>query len=140
LTYGDGPAGSKHIKTALESFFEDFFFPARPVRMEHMVISNGVTSAIEHIVWALADPGDGILVGRPYYRAFIMDMEQRPGVRMVPVSFNEIDPFGPDCVARYEEALLAAELAGVKIRAIMLCHPHNPLGRCYPREAIVRIM
>ncbi|KAF2632361.1 PLP-dependent transferase [Macroventuria anomochaeta] len=122
LTYGDdGPSGSKHLKAALACFFNDNFFPAR---------CHG----------ALANPGDGILVGRPYYRAFIIDVEQRPDVRMVPVSFEDIDPLGSGCAAKYEEALLASERAGVKVRAIMLCHPHNPLGHCYPKETIVRIM
>ncbi|CAN9210832.1 unnamed protein product [Alternaria alternata] len=140
FTYGDGPSGSKQIKTAVASFFEDHFAPAKPVRAEHLVITNGVTSALEHAAWALADPGDGILVGRPYYRAFIMDMEQRPNVRMVPVSFNDVDPFGPGCVAQYEEALLAAQTTGIKIRAILLCHPHNPLGRCYSKAVLMKIM
>jgi bifunctional pyridoxal-dependent enzyme with beta-cystathionase and maltose regulon repressor activities len=105
-----------------------------------MIITNSVTSALKHVAWALADPREGILVSRPYYRAFIMDIEQRPRVRTIPVSFNEVDPFGSDCVTLYKESLLAAQAAGTRIRAILLCYPHNPLGRCYPKAILTKIM
>src|SRR5690242_14962229 len=75
FTYGDGPAGSNNIKTVLSNFLNEYLKPIRKVRSEDLLVTNGVTSAIEHAAWAIANPGDGILVGRPYYRAFIMDME-----------------------------------------------------------------
>ncbi|KAJ4982812.1 hypothetical protein SVAN01_11685 [Stagonosporopsis vannaccii] len=140
FTYGDGPSGSTRLRHALADFFQRYFRPATPLAPEHLVVTNGVTSAIEHVAWALANPGEGILVGRPYYRAFVMDMEQRASVHMVPVSFEDVDPFGPACTTRYEEALLESRRNGVPIRAILLCHPHNPLGRCYSIPALQALM
>jgi 1-aminocyclopropane-1-carboxylate synthase len=32
--------------------------------------------------------------------------------------------------------LLAAQKEGIKIRALLLCNPHNPLGKCYPVETL----
>ncbi|EMC98346.1 hypothetical protein BAUCODRAFT_121220 [Baudoinia panamericana UAMH 10762] len=29
---------------------------------------------------------------------------------------------------------------GMGIRALLLCDPHNPLGRCYPRDTIIASM
>lgn len=40
----------------------------------------------------------------------------------------------------FEEAINKSEASGVKIRALMLCNPHNPLGRCYPKETIIELM
>ncbi|KAF2792391.1 PLP-dependent transferase [Melanomma pulvis-pyrius CBS 109.77] len=140
LTYGDGPSGSKHVKEAVSSFFNSYFHPVAGVKLEHLFITNGVTSAIEHAALALANPGDGILLGRPYYRSFLHDIGFRTGVKVISVSFGDIDPCGPDCVTRYEEALIASNTNGVKIRALMLCHPHNPLGRCYSRGTIIALM
>lgn len=56
------------------------------------------------------------------------------------VSFGDIDQFSAEAVAEYEKALLAAQERGVKIRALLLCHPHNPLGRCYTRDALIAFM
>jgi aspartate/methionine/tyrosine aminotransferase len=140
FTYGDGPSGSKHLRDILATFFNEYFQPVQDVNPSQLMITNGVTSAIEHVAWAIADPGDGILLGRPYYRAFLPDISLRTGVKVVPVAFGDMDPLAEEGVAKYEQALLASNKAGVKIRALMLCHPHNPLGRCYSKETIIALM
>ena len=140
LTYGDGPCGSTPLRSVLSSFLNNYFAPAAPVVPDHLMVTNGLSSAIEQSSWALADSGDGILLGRPYYRAFLPDIGLRTGVKVVPVAFGDVDPCGVDCVRKYEEALMASNEAGVKVKALMLCHPHNPLGRCYSRETIVALM
>lgn len=140
LTYGDGPSGSRLLRRALATFLNDEFHPAQPVQSEHLLVTNGVTSAVEHCAWNLADPGEGILLGRPYYRAFINATQLRAGVEVVPVAFGSLDPCGVGCVAEYERALIQSNTHGVKIRALLLCHPNNPLGRCYSPETIVSLM
>ena len=55
-------------------------------------------------------------------------------------SFDGVDQFSPEAVPKYEKALQKAEAQGTKVRALLLCHPHNPLGKCYPRETIIGLM
>ncbi|KAF2677054.1 ACC synthase [Lentithecium fluviatile CBS 122367] len=140
LTYGDGPCGSIPLRSALSSFLNKYFDPATPVKPEQLMVTCGLSSAIEHCSWAVADAGEGILLGRPYYRAFLPDIGLRMGVEVVTVAFGDMDPCGPDCVGKYEEALIRSNEAGIKVKALMLCHPHNPLGRCYSRETIIGLM
>jgi aspartate/methionine/tyrosine aminotransferase len=140
LTYGDGPFGSKRVKAVIASFLSTHLRSAIELKPEHIFITNGVSSAIEHCAWTLANPGEGILLGRPYYRAFLPDIGTRTGVQIVPVSFGQVDPCHLDCVQKYEEALLRSNEQGVPVRALMLCHPHNPLGRCYPRDTLIGLM
>ena len=56
------------------------------------------------------------------------------------VEFHDLDQFSLDAVQNYERALLSAQAQGIRVRALILCHPHNPLGRCYPPETIIGIM
>ncbi|KAJ4988881.1 ACC synthase [Stagonosporopsis vannaccii] len=140
FTYGSGPYGSKAVRASIAKFMNRHFKPTRTLQPDHILVTNGVSVAIEHCAWGLADPGDGILLGRPYYRAFLPDISMRTGVAVVPVSFGDIDPCSPLCVAAYEAALLASNSAGIRIRALMLCHPHNPLGRCYSRAALTALL
>ncbi|OJJ44445.1 hypothetical protein ASPZODRAFT_71597 [Penicilliopsis zonata CBS 506.65] len=141
LTYNDGGAGSARLKRAICHFLDRHLHPVSPLTPSHLVVTNGVSSAIEHISWALADPGEGILLGRPYYGTFIPDISMRPGATVVPVSFDGVDPFGMDAVSKYEAALLNYQQnSGKKVKGLMLCHPHNPLGRCYPRNVIIALM
>jgi aspartate/methionine/tyrosine aminotransferase len=140
LTYGDGPFGSKRVKAVIASFLNTHLHSASELKPEHIFVTNGVSSAIEHCAWTLANPGEGILLGRPYYRAFLPDIGMRTGVQVVPVPFGQVDPCHTDCVQKYEEALLRSNDLGVPVRALMLCHPHNPLGRCYPRDTLIGLM
>jgi 1-aminocyclopropane-1-carboxylate synthase len=140
ITYNNGPSGSLRCKTAISKFLNRHLDPFKPIDIADVVITNGVSSAMEHCSWALCDPGDGILLGRPYYRGFIGDLGCRPNVCVVPVSFGTEDPLEVFSVAEYERALLASLQQGVKIKAIMLCNPHNPLGRCYSRDFLIQLM
>lgn len=45
-----------------------------------------------------------------------------------------------ECVAKYEKALLQAQKEGVKVKAFLLCNPHNPLGKCYPADTLKALM
>jgi histidinol-phosphate/aromatic aminotransferase/cobyric acid decarboxylase-like protein len=90
LTHNSGPRGSTPRR-------------ASPLDVDHILVTNGVSSALEHCAWALANPGDGILLGRPYYRSFLADISLRTGVNVVPVSFGASDPLSEDCVPLYEK-------------------------------------
>lgn len=141
LTYNEGGGGSTRIRTAMSNFLNKHLSPFTPLDPSHLVITGGVSPAIEHVSWAFADPGEGMLLGRPFYGTFIPDISQRPGTTVVPVSFDEYDPFSLEAVTKYEDALLDFQTrTGKKVRALMLCHPHNPLGRCYPIETIKALM
>jgi aspartate/methionine/tyrosine aminotransferase len=140
FTYGDGPRGTKRLLKAAARFLNRKFNPIIPIETEHITVTNGVTTAIEHVSWAFCNPGDGFLLGQPYYGAFIADIALRPGVEVVQVPFNGVDPMSIEGVANYEQSILSAKERGITIKALMLCSPHNPLGRCYSRDTIIAVL
>ncbi|KAH6608502.1 hypothetical protein Trco_001848 [Trichoderma cornu-damae] len=137
FTYGDF---FKRSRTAMATFLTKHLKTVRPVEPRHVAVVSGCTSAVEHMAWAFADPGDLILLGRPYYGAFPGDATLRTGARLAFVDFGEDDPLGADCAKQYERRLLEARAKGEKVTGLLLCHPHNPLGRCYSREVLVRLL
>lgn len=137
LTYGDG---YKRLKNAVARFLTKHFKPTTPIESSHIQISNGLTSAIQNLAWAVADDGDALLLGRPYYVAFKPDVNRRTGVEVLPVSFGDLDPMGLEAVQKYEEGIIKSKERGQRIAGIILAHPHNPLGRCYSREVLVAFM
>ncbi|KAF1924752.1 PLP-dependent transferase [Didymella exigua CBS 183.55] len=140
FTYGSGPYGSRGIRDTIATSMNHHSKPFSPLQPDHIMVTNGVSVAIEHCAWGLVNPGEGILLGRPYYRAFLPDISICTGVKFVPVSFGDTDPCGIDCATAYEAALLKSNAEGTKIRALMLCHPHNPLGRCYSTAALTALL
>ena len=134
LTYGCGGIGTQDLRSAVASFVEQKFETFAPLSHEKVVCTSGLTNAIESITYAVADTGDGILLARPFYGSFPYVMLERPGVKSIYVSFGDMDPFDPESIVAYQTALEKASKEGIKARAILLCNPHNPLGRCYSKE------
>ncbi|CEN60721.1 hypothetical protein ASPCAL03154 [Aspergillus calidoustus] len=136
LTYGDGFTGSKKLKAAMCHFLNRHFQPYVPLNPSHMCITSGASNALENCAWALCDPGDYVLVGRPYWTTFQSIFGNRAGVNILEVAMGAVDPMSVDAVARFEEAAEQARREDKRVKAILLCSPNNPLGRCYPEDAL----
>ena len=140
LTYGCGGIGTEDLRSAIASFVQRKFGTHAHLNAENIVCTSGLTNAVESITFAVADAGDGILLARPFYGSFPHIMLERPGVRSVYVEFGQLDPFSVESMEAYEVALAGAAKEGIKVRALLLCNPHNPLGRCYSKEFIQVLM
>ncbi|KAH1291815.1 hypothetical protein KXV68_005057 [Aspergillus fumigatus] len=140
LTYHEGPFGSRRLRAAMANHITTYFHPATPISPDHIIFANGVTSLNALCALSLTDPGDGILLGQPIYGSFNGDLRVPSGCQLIYTSFHGDDQFSPDAVTRYEEAFLQARETGVTARALLICNPHNPLGRCYPRETLEALL
>jgi aspartate/methionine/tyrosine aminotransferase len=90
-----------------------------------VVTMAGAGSILEALFYALAGPGDGVLVPTPSYAGFWPDLEGRDGLTVVPVHTT------PETDFRLTTDLLDRALASspVPIRALLHTRPDNPLGR-----------
>ncbi|THX62499.1 PLP-dependent transferase [Aureobasidium pullulans] len=140
FTYGEGPWGSKRLRIAMANHMNKYFHPVSTVQPEDLVFANGITSLCELFGYAMGEEGDGILISRPCYQAFIADFGAKAKIKCVFVPSNGIDQFSAEIVESYETALLRAKAEGTNVRALLTCNPHNPLGRCYPLETIKALM
>lgn len=141
LTYGDGTTGTKLLKETTSKFLNDHLKPVKQIEPAHLSMTNGTSSALEHLSWTLADAGDAFLIGRPYYGNYEPAYTWRFGAKLETVSFDKDDDrFDEVAVEKYETALKNAKYKGLKIAGLILCNPHNPLGRCYPRKVLIGLM
>ncbi|CAG8221556.1 unnamed protein product [Penicillium salamii] len=141
LTYNNGSMGSNSLRDAVAHFLNRHFSPFRPVESAHILVTNGCSSAIEHLSWTFLEPGEAILLSMPYYSTFVADITLRPEAVVVPVKMGSLDPLSPKAVQEYEKAAIEYEnRTGKRVRGVMLCNPHNPLGRCYPHETLTALM
>lgn len=140
LTYGDGGSGSKALQRAMGRFLTRKLEAVVPIESSHVCITNGVTTGVEHLVNILADPGDALLLGQPHYGAFIDDGQLRTGAEIVKVAFGEVDPVSIQALHAYESVIKACLAKSQRVAGIILCNPHNPLGRCYSREFLVGLL
>jgi 1-aminocyclopropane-1-carboxylate synthase len=132
--YGGSCPGPAALTDGILNFYNgETFRPAVPVTKEHVYMTSGCTALLDQFFWTLCNEGEGVLVARPSYGGFISDMTGRCKLKPIHVSLNGLDPFSVEAVRRYEEELAAAEALGIKVRVLILCTPHNPLGQ-YARK------
>ncbi|BAE65710.1 unnamed protein product [Aspergillus oryzae RIB40] len=131
LTYHEGPFGSRRLREAMAKLITTYFYPASPITSDNILFTSSVTSLNAVCALCLTDPNDGIL----------LDLSVPSGCQLIYTSFQGDDPSGPSAVIQYEEAFLKArDDDGVSVRALLICNPHNPLGRCYPRETLEALL
>lgn len=141
FSYDQGAWGSSRLRAALAKHINRYFHPVEAVNPDDLLVANGCMSLCEMLGFSIFSPGDGILISRPCYAAFESDFGTRAGVKCVYAAFNGEHQFSPEgAVKGYENALLEAQANGTKIRALLICHPHNPLGQSYPPEALIALM
>jgi aspartate/methionine/tyrosine aminotransferase len=77
LTYGDGFSGSHRLRDTIARFVNRNFNPHEPVTKNQLLITSGVGQAIEVSGFSICDKGDGVLLARPYYGNFPIDLGYR---------------------------------------------------------------
>lgn len=144
LTYGTSLFGSTRLFDALcKHYSTPTFSPVTPIVPEHIITGPGCGSLLDQIFIHLAEENEGVLVAAPEYNGFTADCETRAKVKCLPV----YDPAGGDgaqdsdfnesALRGFEEELAKQEANGTKVRAVIVCNPHNPTGRIYTREALL---
>ncbi|KAF1362624.1 PLP-dependent transferase [Lizonia empirigonia] len=133
LSYQKGFSGDPLLIATLVDTFNRRFAPAMPVEASHVVVGPGGAAILESLLLNICDAGDGMLVLAPFWSGFHFQFDVGPKVSIVPVTSAEENVFSEDCIPNLETALAKAEC---KIKGVVLCNPHNPLGQCYTRKAL----
>lgn len=103
------------------------------VNREWIIYTSGVVPAVSAIIKALTVPGDKVLVQTPVYNCFFSSIRNN-GCEMVssPLCYAD-NTYTID----YED--LECKATDPKVKIMLLCNPHNPAGRVWKREELVRI-
>jgi len=99
-----------------------------PAQAENILIANGSKQILYMLFQALCNPGDEVIVLKPYWVTFPEGIRLAGGV---PVFVDTLD-HQPDL-----EAIRAAITPQTK--AILINSPNNPTGAVYSREALLEI-
>lgn len=104
------------------------------INPDEMLFSPGVVPAIAFLMHILTDPGDGVIVQQPVYYPFANVIAAR-GCTVV------------NNPLRYENGAytmdytdLEAKLSDPANKGIILCSPHNPVGRVWTEDELKQVV
>ena len=100
---------------------------------EHMVYSNGVVAAISSIVRKLTTPAENVLIQAPVYNIFYNSILNN-GRNVIS---SDLVYDGENYSIDFED--LERKLAMPQTSLMILCNPHNPVGRIWTRDELSKI-
>lgn len=102
--------------------------------------SAGTVAALNACVRAFTDPGDAIIIQRPVYPPFARAVEGNGRILLDNhlIRHTAADPQG-DLYYTMDFEGLEKLAARPDVRMLILCNPHNPVGRVWTDEEIARL-
>ena len=130
-----GIFGYSEVKTpyyeVIAKWYEEKF--NWPTKKQWLVKTPGVVAAIANAIRAFTNIGDAVLIQKPVYYPFFLTIEdnQRKVVNNSLVYKN----------GRYEMDFVDFEekIISNKVKLFVLCSPHNPVGRVWNKEELLKI-
>lgn len=104
------------------------------VEREWIVLAPGVVPSLHAAVLAFADVGEGVIVQPPVYFPFFSAVTAS-GRRLVENPLRLADGRYQIDYAHLEQCASRAD-----VRLLLLCSPHNPVGRVWTREELLRVL
>ena len=98
------------------------------------VVTPGVVSALSLVVLALTEPGDEIVIQPPVYPPFFSVVRNQSGSCSRTRCVRGMD--GTSWISDNLEILLNRH---DRVRMLILCSPHNPVGRVWERAELTRL-
>ena len=102
-------------------------------RNEWILFTSGVVPALSAVIKALTCPGDKVLVQLPVYNCFFSSIRNN-GCEIVS---NDLIYKDGTYSIDFEDLEEKTSDPGVKL--LLLCSPHNPAGRVWTREELMKI-
>ena len=94
----------------------------------------GIVPAIAVLVNALTEPGDGILIQRPVYFPFTSQVENNDRI----IYNNSLKFEDGNYEMDFED--LDAKLKDSQVKGMILCNPHNPVGRVWTASELRKVV
>lgn len=131
-----GIFGYTKVPPAYYTAVMEWFSRRHGWRMERewMLYTSGVVPALSAIIKALTVPGDRVLVQTPVYTCFFSSIRNN-GCEVAEnrLLYMNRETYGMD----FED--LEKKCADPRVKLFLLCNPHNPVGRVWTRDELMRI-
>ncbi|MDO4318951.1 MAG: MalY/PatB family protein [Bacteroidales bacterium] len=100
----------------------------------HIIYTSGVVPAVSAIIKAMTGPGDKVLVQTPAYNCFFSSIRNNGCIALD--NLLAADSRGYYTI---DFDSLERQAADPACRLMLLCNPHNPVGRVWTRDELARI-
>ncbi|SFL13622.1 MalY/PatB family protein [Halanaerobium salsuginis] len=109
------------------------------VASDWLQYDTGVVPAINFTLKAITEAGDGVIIQPPVYRPFFESVKNNDCL-LVENTLVEEDGYYQMDFAGLEEIIANWQEKPGSLKAFILCSPHNPVGRVWKRDELIRLI
>jgi cysteine-S-conjugate beta-lyase len=102
---------------------------------EEIIYINGTVEAVKLAIEALTEKGEGVLINRPIYSPFALVIQKTGRV----VVNSQLCNNNNDGYYTIDFDDFEAKAADPQTKLFILCNPHNPTGRIWTDEELIRM-
>jgi len=123
-----------HLKT--EKYYNSIinWFQRRhnyTIDQKGIIFTPGVVPALSYLIQAFTEKGDGVIVQPPVYYPFFSVVQQN-GRNLI---LNKLEENNNIYTIDFDDLEKKAKIA----KLLILCHPHNPVGRVWKEDELLKI-
>jgi cystathionine beta-lyase len=136
--YGYTQPGPKLTEAIVDRMQRKFNWHIEP---EWIVLTPGVIPAINAAIKALTHPGDEIILQEPVYYPFFGCVKGngcQVATNQLKLNDGHYDMDFTDLESKFQSKGGMREAVS-RVRAIVLCNPHNPIGRLWGRDDLMKL-
>lgn len=100
---------------------------------DHIIYTSGVVPAVSAVIKAITTPGDKVLVQTPVYNCFFSSIRNNGCLIAESPLLQDGDTYRMDMVD------LEAKASDPRVKVMLLCNPHNPVGRVWRAEELRQV-
>ncbi len=100
---------------------------------EWIIYTSGVVPALSAVIKALTDSGDRVLVQTPVYNCFFSSIRNNSCELVASPLIRDGNTYRMD----FDD--LERKAADPRTKLLLLCNPHNPVGRVWTRGELLRV-
>ncbi|MGP1523575.1 MAG: pyridoxal phosphate-dependent aminotransferase [Treponema sp.] len=120
--------GLKELREAIADYLTKYDLRYNP--KNEILVTVGVSEAVDAVLRAVLNPGDEIIICEPCYVSY-QPLAALCGVKLVHLDTST--------TGFYPTAQAIEQVITPKTKALMICSPSNPTGRVIPREELEKI-
>lgn len=103
------------------------------IEKKWILFTTGVVPALSAIIKALTVAGDKVIVQSPVYNCFFSSIRNDD----CEIISNDLIYQNGTYSIDFDD--LEKKATDPKVKLLLLCNPHNPVGRCWTKEELIRI-
>ncbi|MCE7698800.1 MAG: pyridoxal phosphate-dependent aminotransferase [Methanobacterium paludis] len=135
--YGYTQPGPVVIDAVVERMKQKFNWEIQP---EWIVFTPGVIPALHVAIRSLTHPGDSVVLQKPVYYPFFPAVI-KSGCQIINNNLKLVDGRYEMDYEDLEDKFISKpwpSQSSERIKAMIICNPHNPVGRLWKKEEIIR--